>query len=362
MNLSRNPPTSALTRATGCLALALLLLAPGLAQAHDPDFTETFNFDNCTFTATGNNPYFPLWPGYVTLLEGEEEDDGEIVEVSVRITVLADTEMVNGVLTRVIEEFEEEDGELLEISRNFFATCRETGDVWYFGEDVDIYEDGVIVSHDGEWRAGEDGATPGVLIPGSPMIGARHFQEVAPGIALDQAEIISLDTTITVPTATYDNVMKVDESSPLDLGAISEKWYAPGVGLIKDNVAELVSITPPPCQPDDTTLCLSNGRFEVKADWTTLDGNEGDGMAILPSADSGEFWFFNPNNTELIVKVLDACDTEFNNFWVFAAGMTNVELTIEVTDTQTGEMREYDNPPSTPFAPVLDTGAFATCP
>jgi hypothetical protein len=87
------------------------------------------------------------------------------------------------------------------------------------------------------------------------------------------------------------------------------------------------------------------------------------GQAILASGDSGEFWFFNPENTELVVKVLDACDLAgFNSFWVVAAGLTNVELTLTVTDTDSGQVREYENPPRNPFAPVLDTSAFETCP
>ena len=116
---------------------------PGLALADDPVYTSEFHRELCTFTASGSNPYFPLWAGHAVLLEGEEEDEGEIVEVSLLITVLDVTELVDGVVTRVVEERESIDGELYEVSRNFFATCRETGDVWYFGEDVDFYEDGV---------------------------------------------------------------------------------------------------------------------------------------------------------------------------------------------------------------------------
>ena len=111
----------------------LLMLVPGLAVAHDPEYTTDLNRDRCTFTSTGSNPYFPLWPGYVLEYEGEElDDEEELVEIALTITILPDTELVNGVMTRVVEEFETEDGELVEVSRNFMAYCRETGDVWYF--------------------------------------------------------------------------------------------------------------------------------------------------------------------------------------------------------------------------------------
>lgn len=346
------------------VAVAAVVALPGVVAAHDPDFTEDFDRDRCHFASVGGNPYFPLWPGYALHFEGETEDDeGMLVDIANTITVLAETELVDGVVTRVVEERESEDGELVEVSRNFFALCRETGDVWYFGEDVDDYEDGEIVGHGGAWRAGVAAAEPGILMPGTPLLGARHLQEVAPGVALDQAEVVSLDETLTVPAGTFENLLKFDETTPLEPDAFSEKWYAHGVGLVKDDDLELVEIEPPPCQPDATTHCLNDGRFRVEVEWTDFQGSEGLGMAILPSADSGEFWFFHPDNTELIVKVLDACDLPgSNDFWVFAAGLTNVELTLTVTDTETDEVRVYDNPLGAPFQPILDTSAFATCP
>ena len=345
------------------LAAAACLLA-GSALAHDPEYTSEFDRDRCTFTTTGSNPYFPLWPGYALLLEGEEEDEGEIVEISSLNTVLPETEMVDGVKTRVYEERESEDGELVEVSRNFMAFCRETGDVWYFGEDVDIYEDGEVVSHDGAWRAGVDGAEPGIIMPGNPFVGARYFEEIAPGVAEDQGEIVGVDETVTVPVGTFEHVVATVGTSNLDPSALDEKYYAPGVGNIVDEVLELVEITPPSCQPDATSHCLSDGRFRVTVEWETDQGTDGVGQAILASADSGEFWFFNPNNTELVVKVLNACALpEFESFWVFAAGLTNVGVTITVEDTQSAAPPQvYTNPINRRFQPVVDTDAFATCP
>ncbi len=349
-------------RTLALLTLGVFALASPLL-AHDPEFSSDLGRDGCTFATTGSHPYFPLWPGYSLAFEGEElDDEDELVEVSAIITVLSATEMVDGILTRVVEEVEMEDGELVEISRNFFAQCRETGAVWYFGEDVDDYEDGEIVGHSGVWRAGVDGAQAGIQLPGTPLIGARYFQEIAPGIAEDQAEIVSLDETLTVPAGTFDDVLKVVEGSGLDPEDFSEKWYVQGIGLIKDDPLDLVSITLPPCMPDTTTHCLQNGRFRVEAKWQT-DTDAGDATAILASGLSGEFWFFNPANTELIVKVLDACDDpDFNSFWVFAAGLTNVDVTLTVTDTATNTSREYRNDLGENFQAVLDTAAFSACP
>ena len=116
-----------------------------------------------------------------------------------------------------------------------------------------------------------------------------------------------------------------------------------------------------PCVANQTTLCLNNDRFKVEVDWRTLRGDEGPGMAVELTPDTGYFWFFNPENVEMVLKVLDGCD--FNNrYWVFAGGLTNVEVQITVTDTETGAVRENVNPLGTPFQPIQDTEAFATCP
>lgn len=353
-------PTPTATKLPILPVILVLLLVATVAPAQD--FTEDFGRENCTFSTTGYNPYWPLLPGYVLVIEGEEDDDGEIVTIRHRITVTGDTQMIDGVLTRVVEEYETEDEELVEISYNFVAHCRETGDVWYFGEDVEDYEDGEIVGRGGEWRAGVDGAKPGILMPGTPILGARFYEEFAPN-AQDRAEIKSMGDAITVPVGAFVDTLTTEETNALEPGDVAEKVYAAGVGIVRDETLELIEVTMPPCMPDSTTHCLADGRFEVKADWTAPNGDEGDARAILASGTSGEFWFFSADNTELLVKVLDACDVVgFENFWVFAAGLTDVEVTIEVRDTVSGQMREYESELGEPFAPVLDTAAFDTCP
>jgi hypothetical protein len=79
------------------------------------------------------------------------------------------------------------------------------------------------------------------------------------------------------------------------------------------------------------------------------------------TADAGYLWFFNPNNVEVIVKSIDACST-FDRFWIFLAGLTNVDVEVQVEDTQGGTVKTYHNPQGTPFAPIYDTNTFATCP
>ncbi|MEM7353407.1 MAG: hypothetical protein AAF657_21605 [Acidobacteriota bacterium] len=116
------------------------------------------------------------------------------------------------------------------------------------------------------------------------------------------------------------------------------------------------------CQPRHDTLCLTGGRFKVRAFWYTESGDTGEAIAVSQTPDTGLFWFFNDRNLELMVKVLDACDTVFNSFWVFAGGLTDVGVSLVVTDTETGEQAFYENLPGERFATVTDTAAFRTCP
>ena len=189
------------------------------------------------FSLEIDNEFFPLVVGSSSVLEGT---DDEGVFIRVEIDVLDETEVVAGVTTRVVTETEFEDGELLEISRNFFAQAPD-GTVCYFGEDVDIFEDGEIVSNDGAWRAGENGNLPGIFIPGNPQVGDAFSQEFAPGIAEDQAEIIAFGETLTVPAGTFQDTMTAEDCNPLDDASTDEKVYVSGIGLALDAAIELIS-------------------------------------------------------------------------------------------------------------------------
>jgi photosystem II stability/assembly factor-like uncharacterized protein len=117
---------------------------------------------------------------------------------------------------------------------------------------------------------------------------------------------------------------------------------------------------PPACAPDETTLCLNGGRFEVKATWATPAGASGQGKAAPLTADTGTFWFFDPANVEVVIKVLDACGYN-DRFWVYAGGLTNVRTNLTVRDTRTGDVRTYTNPQGKAFLPVQDNNAFPGC-
>ena len=110
---------------------------------------------------------------------------------------------------------------------------RKTSDVFYFGEDVDVYKNGKVVDHEGAWLSGVNGARFGLMIPGTPLLGARYQQEVAPKVAMDRAEIVSLSATLQTPAGKFEQCLRTKESSTVERGT-TYKLYAPSVGLIFD--------------------------------------------------------------------------------------------------------------------------------
>jgi hypothetical protein len=206
------------------------------AVQNDKSWQETFEVDKANLGRNGENKYFILRHGYIlTYKKGED---------TLVITVTNKTKEIDGVKTRVVEERETVKGSLAEVSQNYFAIDKTNKAVYYFGEDVDIYKDGQITGHEGAWLSGENGAKFGLMMPAEPKVGDKYYQEVAPGIAMDRAETISLTEKVTVPAGTFENCLVTKESSDLEKGA-GKKQYAPGIGLVTDGGFELVSIIKP---------------------------------------------------------------------------------------------------------------------
>ncbi len=199
------------------------------ACSQESSWQKEFDIADCNLLTTGRNKYFILEPGYQLILEAGGE--------KLQITVLNETKTVDGILTRVVEEREWKDDDVSEVSNNYFSICEGTNDVFYFGEDVDNYEDGEVVNHDGAWLAGKDNKA-GLIMPGTPKTGMKYYQEIAPGVAMDRAEIISLDEICETPAGTFSNCMKVKEGTALNILETEYKYYVPGIGLIQD--ADLV--------------------------------------------------------------------------------------------------------------------------
>jgi hypothetical protein len=192
-----------------------------------------FAVDLKALATEGEAPYFILKPGYQSTFTG---GGGTLV-----VTVLNETLDVGGVMTRVVEEREWKGADLVEVSRNYFALDPKTGDVYYFGEDVDEYKKAKVVSHDGSWRHGTHGATFGLMMPGKPSVGMKFYNEQAKGIAMDRAEIVSVSDRLTTSAGAFDRCVRARETTPLEKFAREYKIYAPGVGLIKDGDMVLVS-------------------------------------------------------------------------------------------------------------------------
>jgi hypothetical protein len=237
------------TRRNGIRIFALAVLAAGLlavasicfaADCPCRSFTSNFMTGTCKgFSSEGANPFFHLKVGFQAVFEGKE---GKTL-IHNTITVLNETLTIEGIETRVVEEKELHNGVLAELSRNYFAICNRTNSVFYFGEDVDIYDDTgtVIVSHEGTWRAGVDGARAGIVMPGVILNGGRYFQEIAPGVAMDRAEIVGTNFTVQTPAGTFNNCLKTKETTPLEPGVEESKYYTRGIGLVKDDILLLIS-------------------------------------------------------------------------------------------------------------------------
>ncbi len=225
-------------RWTACLVLFAVLALGALSPiraADEPatrDATETpswqrdFHLDQRHFISRGHNQFFVLEPQFQLVLEAP---GAKLV-----ITVLDDTVKVGNVMTRVMEEREWEDGVLTEVSRNFYAMDRDTHDIFYFGEDVTVYEGGTPHRGEDSWRADNAEARAGLMMPGTPEVGMKYYQELAPGVAMDRATIASLSQRFETPAGTFEKCLRTGEGSGLDPDENEFKTYAPGIGLVQD--------------------------------------------------------------------------------------------------------------------------------
>ena len=136
-----------------------------------------------------------------------------------------------GIEARVVHDVVTENGGLVEDTYDWYAH-EDDGNVWYLGEDTKEYEDGEVVSIEGSWEAGVDGAQPGILLPGDPKPGLRYRQEYLEGEAEDRAEVIALDARVRVPFGRFEDVLETEDTTPLEPDLVEEKFYAKGVGPV----------------------------------------------------------------------------------------------------------------------------------
>jgi hypothetical protein len=195
-----------------------------------PVFTPTFNAKNFPQSTNINNRYFPLLPGTTFIYEatqGPREHD--------EFAVTQDTKEVLGVDCVVVHDTASINGQVVEDTFDYFAQDK-FGNVWYMGEDTKQLKNGTVVGTEGTWLAGVDGAMPGFVMEGQPAEGDAYRQENSPGVAEDNAQVVSLTGSVSVPFGSWQgNVLVTYEWSPLEPKVTEEKDYALDVGLVRSS-------------------------------------------------------------------------------------------------------------------------------
>jgi hypothetical protein len=182
-----------------------------------------------------NNPFLPMTVGSTFVYTAETEEGTERVE----IVVLSQTKVVMGITCTVVRDKAFLDNEIIEDTYDYFAQDKD-GNVWYFGEDVDNYVNGVVDNHYGSWEAGVDGAEPGIIMLGNPVVGLQYRQEHYIGEAEDQGEVVGNNESVTVAAGSFTKCLKIRETNPLDNNFLEYKYYARDVGLVKVEVIDAV--------------------------------------------------------------------------------------------------------------------------
>jgi predicted small lipoprotein YifL len=209
-------------------ALAALAGCGGSGGTSLPQGGEPVELDPADFTSEIDNPWMPFRTGSRSVYR---ETDQEGAEQRVEVTVLDETREVMGIETRIVHDVVTEDGELVEDTYDWYAQDAD-GNVWYFGEETQEFEDGKPSTTAGSWEAGVDGAQPGILVPAEPEVGMTYRQEYYEGEAEDAAEVLSLDEKVEVPFGSFDGVLMTKEFTPLDPDILEHKFYARNVGVV----------------------------------------------------------------------------------------------------------------------------------
>jgi hypothetical protein len=190
-----------------------------------PQGSEAACLDPDDFTLRIDNGYWPMAPGSTWVYR---ETGGE-TEQRIEVRVTDDTRTIVGITARVVRDVVTADGELVEDTYDWYAQD-EQGNIWYLGEDTSEYENGEVVSTEGSWEAGVDGAQPGVIIPARPRVGIEYRQEYLEGEAEDSARVLSLDEQVGVAAGHFDDVLMTKDFTPLEPSLLEHKFYARNVG------------------------------------------------------------------------------------------------------------------------------------
>ena len=191
----------------------------GLPEFPDPD----------EFVRVVDNPLFPLPLGRRLIYHGHDGTD----PTTVITDVTRDHKTILGVPVVVVLDRVFVNGELTEKTFDWYAQDKH-GNVWYFGEDTKEFANGKVVTTAGSFEAGKNGAKAGIIMPAHPKVGVVTPQELAPGVAEDQARVVDKNVTVTVPYGTFRHCIKTAEFTPLEPDVLENKWYCPGAGITRE--------------------------------------------------------------------------------------------------------------------------------
>jgi len=214
-----------LRRTLALVAAAAMTCAGAGCGGDDPDYAPAI--DPAAFSSTVDNPFFPLRQGMSWEYRSQTEDGTETTTVAVTDR----TRVVMGVVCVEVRDTVRLNGEVIEDTFDWYAQHRD-GTVWYFGENTKEYEHGKVVSIEGSWAAGVDGAQPGVVMPAQPRVGDSYRQEYYRGEAEDMGEVLSVTEQVRVPTGSYDGVVQTRDTTALEPEVLEHKYYARGVGPV----------------------------------------------------------------------------------------------------------------------------------
>ena len=193
-----------------------------------PQGSEPVTLDPADFVDRIDNPLLPFLPGSRWMYR---ETDAEGGRQRVRVTVTDRTRLIEGIQATVVHDKVTERGALVENTFDWYAqdVC---GNVWYLGENTKEYEDGEVVSTEGSWEHGVDGAMAGVVMPAEPQVGLAYRQEYYEGEAEDRGEIASLDEQAQVPFGHFRDVVMTKDTTPLQPRVLEYKFYTEGIGVV----------------------------------------------------------------------------------------------------------------------------------
>jgi hypothetical protein len=213
----------------GCLAVACSSDDPLPENPANMPYHVVINPADFESTTITGNDYFPIPVNKRYIYEGEGED-GELVRVTEDYTT--ETKTILGVTCVVVRAREYEDDELVEDTYDWYAQDLK-GNVWYFGEASQEIEGGAVVSTEGSWEAGVDGALPGIIMLANALPGMWYRQEYYENQAEDVAQVLNLNESLVVSFGSFTNCLQTAEWNLLEPGVVEHKFYAKGVGLLK---------------------------------------------------------------------------------------------------------------------------------